>query len=66
MADTSTNDTIFDQFLYIIDTAVELGNPSILQQAIKEYDGKISPIYINMAKSMYEQLILEKIEDMTI
>ena len=66
MASTSTNDTIFDQFLYIIDTAIEEGNPTILQQAIKEYTGKISENYINMAKSMYEQLILEKIDDMSI
>ena len=66
MASTSTNDTIFDQFLYIIDTAIEEGNPTILQKAITEYEGKISVTYINMAKSMYEQLILEKIDDMSI
>lgn len=66
MADTSTNDTIFDHFLYIIDTAIEQGNPNILQNAIKQYEGKIAITYINMAKSMYEQLIVEKIDDMSI
>ena len=66
MADTSTNDTIFDHFLYIIDTAIEQGNPNILQNAIKQYECKIAITYINMAKSMYEQLILEKIDDMSI
>ena len=39
MADTSTNDTIFEEFLYIIDLAIEQGNPNILQHAIKEYSG---------------------------
>lgn len=66
MSDPSSNDTIFDQFLYIIDTAIEEGNPNILQRAIKEYTGKISQNYINMAINMYEQLVVEKIEDMEI
>lgn len=66
MVDVTSNDTIFDQFLYIIDTAIEEGNPNILQLAIKEYDGKISVTYINMAKTMYEQLIVEKIDNMSI
>ena len=66
MTDPSSNDTIFDQFLYIIDTAIEEGNPNILQMAIKEYTGKISQNYINMAINMYEQLVVEKIEDMEI
>tara|TARA_B100001121_G_C18389513_1_gene480128 strand:- start:249 stop:449 length:201 start_codon:yes stop_codon:yes gene_type:complete len=66
MTDPSSNDTIFDQFLYIIDTAIEEGNPNILQRAIKEYTGKISQNYINMAINMYEQLVVEKIEDMEI
>ena len=66
MDDQSSNDTIYDQFLYLIDVAIEEGNPNILRDIIKEYNGQISEYYINMAKSIYEQLILEKIEDMSI
>ena len=66
MLDISSNDTIFDKFLYIIHIAIEQGNPTILQQAIKEYNGKIGSTYINMAQSIYEKLIIEKIEAITI
>ena len=62
----NSNDNICEQFLYIVDTAIEQGNPNILQKAIKEYEHKISDRYINMAKTMYQELILEKIEDMII
>jgi len=65
--DTSdNNDNIFDQFLYMVDIAVEQGNPNMLLSAIKEYNDKIPLIYINMAKNMYQELILEKIDNMTI
>ena len=65
--DTSdNNDTIFDQFLYIVDIAIEQGNPNMLLNAIKEFNDKIPSIYINMAKTMYQDLILEKIDNMTI
>lgn len=66
MDEQSANDTIFDQFLYLIDVAIEEGNPNILRDIINEYKNLIHESYINMAKNMYEQLILEKIDDMTI
>lgn len=66
MDDQSTNDTIYDQFLYLIDVAIEEGNPDILRDIINEYKNLIHESYINMAKNMYEQLIIEKIDDMTI
>jgi hypothetical protein len=56
------NTTVYDNFLYIIDTAIESGNASILQQAIKTYKD-IPDVYINMAKTIYLQLITEQIED---
>jgi len=56
------NTTVYDNFLYIIDTAIESGNASILQQAIKTYKD-IPEVYINMAKTIYLQLITEQIED---
>jgi hypothetical protein len=56
------NTTVYDNFLYIIDTAIESGNASIIQQAIKTYKD-IPEVYINMAKTIYLQLITEQIED---
>ena len=56
------NTTIYDNFLYQIDLAIESGNASILQQAIKTYRN-IPDVYINMAKTIYLQLITEQIEE---
>jgi hypothetical protein len=56
------NTTVYDNFLYIIDTTIESGNASIIQQAIKTYKD-IPEVYINMAKTIYLQLITEQIED---
>jgi len=56
------NTTIYDNFLYIIDTAIESGNASLIQQAIKDYKN-IPEVYINMAKTIYLQLITEQIEE---
>jgi len=56
------NTSVYDNFLYIIDTAIESGNASFLQQAIKTYKD-IPEVYINMAKTIYLQLITEQIED---
>ena len=59
------NTTIYDNFLYIIDTAIESGNASLIQQAIKDYKN-IPEVYINMAKTIYLQLITEQIEGMSL
>jgi hypothetical protein len=59
------NTTVYDNFLYIIDTAIESGNASIIQQAIKDYKN-IPEVYINMAKTIYLQLITEQIEGMSL
>ena len=56
------NTTIYDNFFYIIDLAIESGNVSLLQQAIKTYEN-IPDVYINMAKNIYLQLITEQIEE---
>ena len=60
------NDTIFDEFLFKIDEAVDSGEPNMLKQLIKDYNNKISENYIKMAKEMYEQLVMEHFEDMVI
>lgn len=61
----NANTTIYDNFLYIIDLAIESGNASILQKAIKTYKD-IPEVYINMAKTIYLQLITEQIEEISL
>lgn len=61
-----SNDTIFEQFLYIIDVAIEKGDLNILQEAIKYYKPLISDKYIKMAENMYQQMLIEKIDDLNI
>jgi len=56
------NTTVYDNFLYMIDLAIESGNASILQEAIKTYKD-IPKVYINMAQRIYMELITEQIED---
>lgn len=59
------NTTIYDNFLYMIDFAIESGNASVLEQAIKTYRN-IPDVYINMAKTVYLQLITEQIEEISL
>ncbi len=66
MANTSNAHTIFDEFISQIDNAIDNGNPNILQEAIIKYKNQVAECYINMAKSMYEQMVTEKIEDLNI
>lgn len=60
------NDTIYDQFLFAVDQAIEKGEPNDLRKIIKFYKDKIGENYIQMAKNMYEELVMEHFEDMTI
>ena len=64
--DNQDNDTIYDQFLYKVDLAIEKGEPNDLRKIIVFYKDKIGDNYIQMAKNMYEELVLEHFEDMTI
>ena len=66
--DTSnnSNDTIFDQFLYEIDRAVETGNLDIIKHAVNKYRPHLSKNYIKMAESMYFTLLEEKVDAMSI
>ncbi len=58
------NDTIYDQFLFQVDKAIEIGDPNILKDAIINYKNRISEVYIKMAENMYIALIQEKFEYM--
>tara|TARA_Y100000389_G_scaffold84757_4_gene81456 strand:- start:7300 stop:7494 length:195 start_codon:yes stop_codon:yes gene_type:complete len=60
------NDTIYDQFLFAVDQAIEKGQPNDLRKIIVFYKDKIGDSYIQMAKNMYEELVIENFEDMTI
>ena len=60
------NDTIHDEFLYKVDLAIENGDPKGLCEIIQFYNDKIGEQYIQMAKRMYEELVIEHFEDMVI
>ena len=66
MANQSNTHTIFDEFISEVDNAINSGNPTILQKAIINYKDQVAECYIKMAKTMYEQMITEKIEDLNI
>ena len=66
MCDNQSNDTIFDQFLFLIDQGVEYGDPDIILQAIKNYKQYIGENYIKMAQQMYLSLIQEKLDNIAI
>jgi len=66
MANQSNTHTIFDEFISEVDNAINSGNPTILQKAIIKYKDQVAECYIKMAKTMYEQMITEKIEDLNI
>ena len=65
-ASNNPNDTVFDQFLYEIDRAVENGNLDIIKDAINRYRPYLSKNYIKMAESMYFTLLEEKVDAMSI
>ena len=66
ICDNQSNDTIFDQFLFLIDQGIEYGNPDIILEAIKNYRQYIGENYIKMAEQMYLSLIQEKLENIAI
>lgn len=63
--DTDENTTIQDLFLYYIDLAIEHGNSSYIDFAIKTYTN-IHPSYITWANQIKETLIIESLEEMSI
>ena len=58
------NEWLHDLFMYQIDLAIENGDPSIIQNAIKIYKGSIPESYIEMAERQFNQLVLEQLENM--
>jgi len=51
-----------DEFIAIINTAIDSGNITILTQAISDYENKIPIKYINISKNILYELLIENLE----
>jgi len=60
------NDDMFYHFCFLIDKAITDGNPSIILFAINKYQQFIEPSYIKMAKETYQNLLLEKLNNLSL
>ena len=63
--DFSLNDTPQDQFMYLINLAIEYGNIDYIKQGINEYKDVIDHSYIENANNIMMQILEEQIEEMT-
>ena len=61
-----TNDTLEDEFMYIIERIIETGDCNQLRNTINLYKNKIHKNYIEIAENIYYQLVQEKFEDITL
>ena len=55
-----SNDTIEEQFLYEIDSAIEKNNPRIIFNLIKNFENKIQKSYIDFAYKVYNDLVMDE------
>lgn len=62
--DFSLNDTYEDQFMYLIDLAIEYGDVRYMYDAIENYKDKINESYIKWANNLVVEIIEEKIQVM--
>ena len=62
----NSNENLIEDFMYYIDSAIESGNANKLKIYIDYYKNLIPISYINIAINVYNELILEKIEDLNI
>jgi hypothetical protein len=58
-----TNDTLEDEFMYIVEQTIETGDCNQLRNVINIYKNKIHKNYIEIAENIYYQLVQEKFED---
>lgn len=63
--DFSLNDTPQDQFMHLINLAIEYGNIDYIKQGINEYKNIIDNSYIENANNIMMQILEEQIEEMT-
>ena len=59
------NDSPHDQFLWLIDQAIESGDSKYIDNAIKKFS-YIGKNYLIWAQKIKEQLIIEKIDEMSL
>jgi hypothetical protein len=58
-----TNDTLEDEFMYIVEQTIETGDCNQLRNVINIYKNKIHKNYIKIAENIYYDLVQEKFED---
>tara|TARA_B100000424_G_C22634054_1_gene351127 strand:+ start:266 stop:562 length:297 start_codon:yes stop_codon:yes gene_type:complete len=63
-SDFSLNNTPEDDFMYLIDLAIEHGDVYYIYSAIENYKNVINESYIKWANNLIIQIVEEKIEDM--
>ena len=61
-----TNDTLEDEFMYIVEQTIETGDCNKLKNIINLYKNKIHKNYIEIAENIYYDLVQEKFEDITL
>jgi hypothetical protein len=61
-----TNDTIEDEFMYIVERIIETGDSNILRNVINNYRGRIHKNYIDIAENILYELVKEKLEEISI
>ena len=61
-----TNDTIEDEFMYIVEQIIETGDSNMLRNIINNYRGKIHKNYIDIAENILYELVKEKLEEISI
>lgn len=63
-SDFSLNNTPEDEFMYLIDLAIENGDVEYIYDAIENYKNLINESYIKWANNLLVEIVEEKIEDM--
>ena len=66
MGEPSNCHTNFDKFIELIDKSIDTGNPNLLKEAIDNFKDEVAESYIVWAKKLYEQIIIEKIDNINL
>ena len=66
MGEPSNCHTSFDKFIELIDKSIDTGNPNLLKEAIDNFKDEVAESYIGWAKQLYEQMIIEKIDNINL
>lgn len=66
MGEPSKCHVIFDKFIELIDKSIDTGNPNLLKEAIDNFKDDVGESYIVWANQLYEQMIIEKIDNINL